>query len=108
MKDQLTKYKETIDKLIAECDEHKVQSKKNNDRWLSSEQDRADLSKENDLLRESLNNAVAFARINSRGDLYDLRLQQNPHIDETTVLPLYSNREEFKKMVEELKLKQDR
>lgn len=41
-------------------------------------------------------NLVAWARINSRGDLYDPRFCYNPHIDENTIIPLYCNREEFK------------
>lgn len=32
---------------------------------------------------------VAWARINNRGDLYDLRLHNNPYIDPATVIPLY-------------------
>jgi len=32
---------------------------------------------------------VAYARINERGDLYDLRKQNNPYVDQKTVVPLY-------------------
>ena len=32
---------------------------------------------------------TAWARINSTGDLYDLRLQNNPYVDQNTVVPLY-------------------
>ena len=32
---------------------------------------------------------VAWARINDRGDLFDLRIQNNPYVDQTTVVPLY-------------------
>ena len=32
---------------------------------------------------------VAWAKINSRGDLYDLRLQNNPYTDQSKVIPLY-------------------
>lgn len=39
---------------------------------------------------------VAWARINSRGDLYDLSLCFNRFTDSDTVLPLYSNLKEFK------------
>lgn len=35
------------------------------------------------------NNPIAWARINDRGDLYDLRLQNNPYNDQTTTVPLY-------------------
>lgn len=40
-------------------------------------------------------NVVGWARINSRGDLYDPRLVFNPYINESTILPLYSNTKEF-------------
>lgn len=46
---------------------------------------------------------MAYARINKYGDLYDLRTMNNPYVDQKTVLPLYSNREEFKILVDELK-----
>lgn len=48
-------------------------------------------------LREQANNfqIVAWARMNNKGDLYDPRLSHNPHVDQTTVLPLYSNKKEF-------------
>ena len=40
-------------------------------------------------LKESLEHPVAWARINDRGDLFDLRTQNNPYIDQNTVVPLY-------------------
>ncbi|NDB59964.1 hypothetical protein EB001_16175 [bacterium] len=52
-------------------------------------------------LREELhyyNNlqAVAWGKINSHGQLYDLRTTDNPYINDEIVVPLYSNRSEFK------------
>jgi hypothetical protein len=102
-KDQLKAYERSIDKLTADYYQAKQHAREDRSRWLDAERDRAKLAEENKLLKESLNNAVAFARINGRGDLYDLRLQYNPHVDETTVLPLYSNKEEFKRLTESLK-----
>lgn len=102
-RDQLRKIKDQLENLISCYSETINMSKEDHARWLSSEQDRAKLSEENKLLKESLNNAVAWARINERGDLYDLRLFSNPYIDETTTLPLYSNREEMKKLTDKLK-----
>lgn len=32
---------------------------------------------------------VAWAKINDSGDLYDLRLQNNPYYDQTKIVPLY-------------------
>lgn len=40
---------------------------------------------------------VGYGRINDKSDLYDLRLQNNTLVDQETVVPLYSNREEFLK-----------
>lgn len=36
-----------------------------------------------------LDKPVAWAKINDRGDLYDLRLQNNPYNDQSKVIPLY-------------------
>lgn len=102
-KDQLREYEHSIERLTLDYYQSKERAREDRSRWLSAEKDRAKVAEENALLKESLNNAVAFARINSRGDLYDLRLQQNPHVDESTVLPLYSNKEEFKRLTESLK-----
>jgi hypothetical protein len=38
---------------------------------------------------EKLDPPVAWAKINQYGDLYDLRLQNNPYNDQKTVVPLY-------------------
>ena len=38
---------------------------------------------------ECVDKPVAWAKINSRGDLYDLRLQNNPYNDQTKIVPLY-------------------
>lgn len=40
-------------------------------------------------LEQSFQNPVAWARINDSGDLFDLRLQNNPYVDQDTVVPLY-------------------
>jgi len=58
------------------------------DRWISCERELASLKKIFDY-------PVAYGKINNTLDLYDLRLMNNPHDDQTKVVPLYSNREEF-------------
>lgn len=58
------------------------------DRWLNCEKD---LHK----MRQIFNHPVAYGKLNDRLDLYDLRLMNNPHEDQSKVVPLYSNREEF-------------
>ena len=50
----------------------------------------------NQALKVSLESPVAWARINDRGDLFDLRTQNNPYIDQNTVVPLYrKNNEQY-------------
>lgn len=39
---------------------------------------------------------IGCVRINNHGDFYDPRLCYNPYVDESTVMPIYVNREEFK------------
>lgn len=102
-KDQLRKIREQVDGLISCYNNTRIIAREDRARWFSAEKDRAKLSEENKLLRESLNNAVAWARVNESGDLYDLNLQLNPQVDEKIMLPLYSNKEEMKKVVDGLK-----
>ena len=47
------------------------------------------MSKQMQQLKDSLDEPVAWARINDRGDLFDLRTQNNPYVDQNTVVPLY-------------------
>ena len=39
---------------------------------------------------------IAWARINDRGDIYDLTIHYNRFADPNTLLPIYSNMKEFK------------
>lgn len=50
------------------------------------------LREEVDNLHKQLDKPVAWARINKRGDMFDLRLQSNPYTDPKTVVPLYAFR----------------
>jgi hypothetical protein len=38
---------------------------------------------------------VAWARINDRGDIYDLRMCHNPYVDEKTIIPLYYDKRSY-------------
>lgn len=38
---------------------------------------------------------VGWARINTNGDPYDLRLHHNPHVDQNTVMPLYYDQSSY-------------
>jgi|694.fasta_scaffold151852_2 hypothetical protein len=39
--------------------------------------------------------AVAYAQMNDRGDLFDLRLQKNPYIQNNKVITLYALRKDI-------------
>lgn len=68
---------------------------KNSERWLSCEKDLAKTRQENKDIKQIFENPVAFGKLNERLDLYDLRLYYNQYDNQTKVVPLYSNREEF-------------
>lgn len=48
-----------------------------------------DTAKELGDIQKSLDRPVAWAKINDRGDLYDVRLQNNPYDDQNKIVPLY-------------------
>jgi len=65
--------------------------------WINNAKDELKrLRLELNRLNKLFDNPIAWARINERGDVYGLRYTLNPYIDETTVLPLYSDREGYK------------
>jgi hypothetical protein len=68
---------------------------RDSNRWYSCEKELSQLRQEYNKLLESFNYPVAYGKINDRQDLYDLRLANNPHNDQTKVVPLYSNKQEF-------------
>jgi hypothetical protein len=53
------------------------------------------LKKEIEELRKQLSSyqEIAYATINDRGDLFDLRFHNNPYIDQKTVVKLYVKHE---------------
>ena len=53
------------------------------------------LREEVDNLRSQLDKPVAWARMNKRGDLYDLRLCLNPYINDQEIVPLYAHRKGY-------------
>jgi hypothetical protein len=44
-----------------------------------------------------------WARINEKGNIYDRRMSYNPLLNQDTVIPLYSNKEEFQSLLKKLK-----
>lgn len=61
-----------------------IQSGLDQDKYVLSS-----LVKELEYFYEKLDKPIAWAKINDRGDLYDLRLQNNPYDDQTKIVPLY-------------------
>ena len=55
------------------------------------------LRAENEQLKRCFQYPVAYGMTNDRFDLYNLRIQNNPFDDQTKIVPLYSNNEEFLK-----------
>lgn len=57
--------------------------------WVNNAKDELKRLRQKIKTLELLDNPVAWAKTNDRGDLYDLRLQNNPHNDQTKIVPLY-------------------
>jgi hypothetical protein len=45
---------------------------------------------------------VGWARLNKYGDLYNPHFSYNPYIDESYIIPLYANMEEYKQKHDKL------
>jgi hypothetical protein len=88
-KDELKRLRESKDSLSVDMYNAKLNSAEDARRWLDCE---TELAK----LKESFKYPIAWGMTNEHGDLFDLRLQNNPYNDQTKVVPLYCNREEFK------------
>ena len=86
-KDELKKLKEKNKELALEAFKANEFAVAETNRWLSCEKEVAQLKK-------SIKNPVAWARTNDRGDLFDLRTQNNPYTDQKTVVPLYRKNDE--------------
>jgi hypothetical protein len=50
-------------------------------------------------LRKEINSfkIVAYGRVNDRLDLYGVNINHNPYLNQDTIVPLYSNKQEFLK-----------
>jgi uncharacterized protein YozE (UPF0346 family) len=81
-KDELKKLKEKNKEWAAEVYRANEFAVKQTNEYL-------EMSKQMQLLKDSLDNPVAWAKINNRGDLFDLRLQNNPYYDQTKIVPLF-------------------
>ena len=64
--------------------------------WVNNAKDELKkLRDEIDNLRVALDKPIAWARINKRGDLYDLNLALNPYINTQEIVPLYAYRKGY-------------
>lgn len=88
-KDELKKLREEINNLKQKTSEWVGEVYRANE--FAVEQTNAHIDSVNRLqkLKDSLAHPVAYAKINERGDLYDLRLQNNPYDNQDKVIPLY-------------------
>jgi hypothetical protein len=81
-KDELKKLREKNKEWVAEVYRANKFAVEQTNEYLEASQQIQDL-------KDSLDKPVAWARLNKYGDLFDLRLQNNPYIDQNTVVPLY-------------------
>jgi uncharacterized coiled-coil DUF342 family protein len=88
-KDELKKLREEIDKIKEKTKEWTEEVYRSNEFAVQQTNEYLEISKKLQSLNDCLAKPVAYARINDRGDLYDLRLINNPYIDQNTVVPLF-------------------
>lgn len=66
--------------------------------WVNDAKDELKrLREELESYRSLFATPVAWARTNERKDLFDLRLNNNPHVDQSTVVPLFTNNKNYVK-----------
>lgn len=70
--------------------------------WVNNAKDELKkLRQDLDRIKKLFDNPIAWARINEQGDVYGFRYTNNMYVDQTTVLPLYSDREGLKALYAE-------
>ena len=102
-KDELKRLRESKRDLSKDAFEANKNSVEDSNRWLSCE---TELVKLKEKIKTIFSQPVAYGLINDRYDLYDLRLHNNPHNDQTNVVPLYSDKPEFIEWINDSKSKQ--
>ncbi|NDC31758.1 MAG: hypothetical protein EBZ58_12685 [Bacteroidetes bacterium] len=88
-KDELKKLREENSKVKEQVKEWSMEVFKANQFAVDQTNEYLELADKLQKTEESLANPVAYARINDKGDLFDLRLHNNPYVDQDTVIPLY-------------------
>lgn len=94
-KDELKKLKDKNKEMATVAFQANTFAIEETNRWLSCEKELTKLKEEYNKLLNIFNHPVAYGKINDRNDLYDVRILNNPHEDQSKIVPLYSNREEF-------------
>lgn len=91
-KDELKKLREEVDTIREKSKEWSREVFDSNQLAVEMTNDYLKTCEKIQELQDSLDKPVAWARINKRGDMFDLRLQSNPYTDPKTVVPLYAFR----------------
>jgi hypothetical protein len=95
-KDELKRLRDSNKGLSEDCARSNQFAVEETGRWLSCESERCKIQEKYRTLLKVFDNPVAWGKVNSQGDLYDLRVQDNPYIPEEMVVPLYSDIVQFK------------
>lgn len=88
-KDELRKLREEVEKTQAKTKEWVQEVHRANEFAVEQTNEYLSLANQIEQLRSSLTRPVAYAKTNDSGDLYDLRLQNNPYDNQDKVVPLY-------------------
>ena len=97
----MNKESEPLRYIIDFCEANTLVSKFD---LLNARDELDSLCKENKTLKQQvkdfehlLNNPIGWGRINDYNDLYGFSNCYNPHLDQNTVVPLYTDKESFTK-----------
>jgi hypothetical protein len=94
-KDELKKLREEADTIREKSKEWSKEVFNSNQFAVEMTNDYLKTCEKMQELQDSLDKPVAWARMNKRGDLYDLRLCLNPYINPQEIVPLYANRKGY-------------
>ena len=94
----MNKYSDPIEYLLSLCDEATITGKWKLDKFtIRTARDELKRLKDSrtvsvpvvEKAAPIVRKPSAYARVNEWGDLYDLRLQNNPYVDQKIIVPLY-------------------
>lgn len=88
-KDNLKRLREEIEKTKIKALEWSQEVYKANEFAVEQTNQCLNLVEQIEKLKDLLKRPVAYAKTNDSGDLYDLRLQNNPYDNQEKVIPLY-------------------